>query len=64
MNSAYVQEYSIADDGIVEMPRVTSGYTEGDFQRWLNANAITTHGIFSLISFIPMTPIQKIAAGA
>ncbi|NOU84527.1 DUF2194 domain-containing protein [Paenibacillus sp. LMG 31460] len=44
---AYVQEYSIADDGIVEMPRVTSGYTEGHFQRWLIANAITAHGIFS-----------------
>lgn len=44
---AYVQEYSIADDGIVEMPRVTSGYTEGHFGRWLIANAITTHGIFS-----------------
>lgn len=46
-NLAYVQEYSIADDGIVEMPRVTSGYTEGNFQRWLTANTITTHGIFS-----------------
>jgi hypothetical protein len=44
---AYVQEYSIAADGIVEMPRVTSGYTEGHFARWLIANAITTHGIFS-----------------
>lgn len=44
---AYVQEYSIADDGIMEMPRVTSGYIERDFERWLTANAITTHGIFS-----------------
>ena len=34
-NLAYVQEYTIAEDGILEMPRVTSGYSEGDFERWL-----------------------------
>ncbi|WNR42343.1 DUF2194 domain-containing protein [Paenibacillus roseipurpureus] len=44
---AYVQEYAIASDGILEMPRMTSGYSEGNFQRWLIANAVTTHGIFS-----------------
>lgn len=46
-NLAYVQEYTIAADGILEMPRMTSGFIEDDFQRWVTANAITTHGIFS-----------------
>ncbi|KRE93097.1 hypothetical protein ASG89_06205 [Paenibacillus sp. Soil766] len=46
-NLAYVQEYRIAEDGIVEMPRVTSGYVSGNFDRWVSANTITTHGIFS-----------------
>lgn len=46
-NMAYVQEYSIAHDGILEMPRVTSDYTEDNYQRWITASAITAHGIFS-----------------
>jgi hypothetical protein len=44
---AYVQEYRIADDGILEMPRITSGYVHTNFERWVSANTITTHGIFS-----------------
>ncbi|WP_284641341.1 DUF2194 domain-containing protein [Paenibacillus silviterrae] len=44
---SYVQEFEIASDGILEMPRITSGYFERPFDRWFEANAITTHGIFS-----------------
>lgn len=44
---AYVQEYEIAKDGIIEMPRVTSGYFEDTFERWAEANAMTGLGIFS-----------------
>lgn len=44
---AYVQEYEIAPDGILEMPRITSGYYEILFDRWAEANAITSIGVFS-----------------
>lgn len=44
---SYVQEYEIAEDGILEMPRVTSGYLEGKFERWAEASMITALGIFS-----------------
>ena len=44
---AYVQEFEIAEDRILEMPRLTSGYTENAFDRWMMANALTTHGFFS-----------------
>ncbi|RCW45602.1 DUF2194 domain-containing protein [Paenibacillus prosopidis] len=44
---AYVQEYEIAKDGILEMPRVTSGYLEGTFERWAEASTMTSLGIFS-----------------
>lgn len=44
---SYVQEYEVADDGIVEMPRITSGYVETPYDRWLEANTITSLGIFS-----------------
>ena len=46
-NAAYVQEYEIAPDGIIEMPRVTSGYTERPFDRWAEANVMTSVGIYS-----------------
>lgn len=46
-NAAYVQEYEIAPDGIIEMPRVTSGYVERAFDRWAEANAMTSLGIYS-----------------
>ena len=46
-NASYVQEYEIAPDGIIEMPRVTSGYTERQFDRWAEANVMTSLGIYS-----------------
>lgn len=46
-NRAYVQEYEIAEDGIVEMPRITSGYFDDPYMVWMEANAITSLGMFS-----------------
>ena len=44
---SYVQEYEIAQDGIIEMPRVTSGYVEEEYDRWAEANAMTALGMYS-----------------
>lgn len=44
---AYVQEYEIASDGIIEMPRVTSGYSDAPDTKWLEANVMTSLGIIS-----------------
>ncbi len=46
-NMSYVQEYEVAEDGIIEMPRVTSGYVDTPFERWAEANTITSLGIYS-----------------
>jgi hypothetical protein len=45
--NAYSQEFEIAQDGIIELPRLTSGYAETPDVRWVIANGITMHGIFS-----------------
>ncbi|WP_276354073.1 DUF2194 domain-containing protein [Cohnella caldifontis] len=44
---AYVQEYEIASDGILEMPRVSSGYLDSAYDRWADANALTSLGLYS-----------------
>lgn len=44
---SYVQEFEVADDGIVEMPRITSGYAESPDMLWLEASVMTAHGFFS-----------------
>ena len=44
---SYVQEYEVADDGIIEMPRITSGYSERVYDRWAEANTMTGLGIYS-----------------
>jgi len=44
---AYIQEFEIAKDGIVEMPRVTSGFFDTPDNVWLEANTITSIGVFS-----------------
>ncbi|MBD2867543.1 DUF2194 domain-containing protein [Paenibacillus arenilitoris] len=44
---SYVQEFEIAEDGILELPRVTSGYMQGSFERWSEASTMTSLGIFS-----------------
>ncbi|MFC5469425.1 DUF2194 domain-containing protein [Cohnella suwonensis] len=43
----YVQEYKIADDGILEMPRISSGYLMEPSDRWASAGALTSLGHFS-----------------
>lgn len=44
---SYVQEFEIAPDGIIEMPRVTSGYFDTEYNKWVEANTITSIGVFS-----------------
>ncbi|MDT3424718.1 hypothetical protein J2Z22_000230 [Paenibacillus forsythiae] len=44
---SYVQEFELAKDGIMEMPRVTSGYESTPFERWTAASVLTANGIFS-----------------
>ena len=46
-NRAYVQEFEIASDAVVEMPRISSGYVPNDSNEWEMANAITSIGVFS-----------------
>lgn len=43
----YEQEFEIADDGVIEFPRFTSGYEYSDFSVWMTLNGITMHGLFS-----------------
>jgi len=40
---AYVQEFEEADDGIIEYPRITSGYHPSDFMRWAQVNELWLH---------------------
>ena len=44
---SYVQEFEVAEDGIIEMPRITSGYFEREFDRWAEANTMTGLGVYS-----------------
>lgn len=46
-NSAYVQEYEVAPDGIVELPRLTSGFYYQEYDQWEMVNAISSLGVFS-----------------
>lgn len=44
---SYVQEFEIAPDGVIEMPRITSGYGDSPDMEWLEASVMTTHGFIS-----------------
>ncbi|WP_277586477.1 DUF2194 domain-containing protein [Psychrobacillus antarcticus] len=46
-NLAYVQEFEIAQDNILEMPRITSGYYDDIYNHWAEANTMTGLGVFS-----------------
>lgn len=46
-NRSYIQEFEIAEDLIVEMPRISSGYFRTDSNEWEIANAVTSLGVFS-----------------
>lgn len=47
LNHSYIQEFEVSPDGIIEMPRITSGYFDTDYTLWLQANVMTTHGVVS-----------------
>lgn len=44
---AYVQEYEVAEDGIVELPRLTSGYLLDNYMYWVSMNGASSVGMFS-----------------
>lgn len=43
----YAQEFEIADDGIIEFPRLTAGYEKADISLWSIYNGINAYGIFA-----------------
>ncbi|MFD2670722.1 DUF2194 domain-containing protein [Marinicrinis sediminis] len=45
--TAYIQEYEVAEDGLIELPRLTSGFENSEFNQWSAINGLTTIGIFS-----------------
>ncbi|MFB9325903.1 DUF2194 domain-containing protein [Paenibacillus aurantiacus] len=47
LNLSYVQEFGVASDGIVELPRVTSGYKQDEFNDWAAINTASSIGVFS-----------------
>jgi len=40
---AYVQEFEEAEDGIIELPRIVSGYDPDNYSRWVAANELYLH---------------------
>ena len=40
---AYIQEFTEAEDGIIEFPRIVAGYDPNNFLRWAAANEIWLH---------------------
>ncbi|CAH0119444.1 MULTISPECIES: DUF2194 domain-containing protein [unclassified Paenibacillus] len=44
---AYVQEFEVAEDGIVELPRLTSGFLLEDYMYWVSMNGASSVGVFS-----------------
>jgi hypothetical protein len=46
-NKAYVQEYRRHPDGLLELPRVSSGYSYSDEDKWSIFNAISSIGVYS-----------------
>lgn len=44
---AYVQEFEVGKDGMIELPRITSGYEFSVENRWAVMNTVTSIGVFS-----------------
>ncbi|MBE3094132.1 MAG: DUF2194 domain-containing protein, partial [Actinobacteria bacterium] len=44
---AYVQEFSIADDGIIEFPRISAGYENTNETMWSIYNGVNLYGLFA-----------------
>jgi hypothetical protein len=46
-SDGYLQEFKVAKDGIIDLPRISDGYKMTDDTKWNIYNALTTHGVFS-----------------
>ncbi|GIP33753.1 DUF2194 domain-containing protein [Paenibacillus sp. J2TS4] len=44
---AYVQEFEVAEDGLVELPRLTSGYLLDHYMYWVSMSGASSIGMFS-----------------
>jgi len=44
---AYIQEFSEAADGIVELPRLLSGYDVNEFMQWTTLNELFLHYVYA-----------------
>lgn len=44
---AYMQEFDMGDDGILNFPRFSSGYNMTEWNKWNIYSGITLHGVFS-----------------
>lgn len=47
LGDSYEQEFEVRDDGIIEFPRITSGYFKTDEEMWAIYNGINLFGVFS-----------------
>ena len=47
LGDVYVQDFTIAEDGIAEFPRITSGMVPGDYDELSVISAMGLHGVFS-----------------
>ena len=43
----YAQEFEVAEDGIIEFPRITAGYAKDDEKLWNIYNGANLYGVFS-----------------
>lgn len=46
-DDAYIQEFEVGEDGIVELPRITDGYDNSQKTNWFILNAVSSLGIYS-----------------
>lgn len=47
IGKSYFQEFEVSRDGIIELPRITSGYMLTESDDWAIANTLTNIGVFS-----------------
>ncbi len=43
----YDQEFEVADDGIIEFPRLSAGYSKNDESLWNIYNGLNMYGLFA-----------------
>ena len=44
---SFVQEFDEADDGVIDVPRITSGFETDDFMDFVAAQELVLHGVYS-----------------